>query len=90
VRIDDHAIEQERDIAGLLAGLSPDEISTRARALCPYIRPARRFVVAMMIGRALSMSSLSTTQRADRLRVWCDAFGVSVDHVRAAVGVPVS
>jgi hypothetical protein len=89
VRLDDQAIEQEREIGGLLAGLSPDDIGSRARVLCPQIRPGRRFVVAMMIGRALWMAPLSTTERTDRLRAWCHAFGVSVDDVHASLGVPV-
>jgi hypothetical protein len=90
VRLNDYEIEQEREIGGLLAALSPDDVGSRARLLCPYIRPARRFVIAMMIGRALSMAPLSAPEQADRLRVWCNAFGVSLDDVRAAVGVPVS
>src|SRR5262252_3877273 len=65
MHLDNHVIDQEREIGGLLAGLTVEDVGSRARVLCPYIRPARRFVVAMMIGRALSMSSLSTTERSE-------------------------
>jgi hypothetical protein len=43
----------------------------------------------MMIGRALEMAPLSSTERFERLRVWCHSFGVSFDDVRASVGVPI-
>jgi hypothetical protein len=89
VHLSDPKVERdEREICMLLASLAVDDVGGRARVLCPHIPPARRFVVAMLIGRSLSGSSLSTIERADRLPAWCGGFGVSFDDVPVAVGVP--
>jgi hypothetical protein len=70
-------VAEYADDVGLSARRSrPGDVCERAQELRPKFRVDRRRAVCAFIAQALSHSTLSRDERAERLQAFCDGFGV--------------